>query len=364
MIAEPVRDALLCQRPFSIKQADKEHTLLMLLRDLTQHHRDHCPAYRQITDLAAPNGVNARILEDLPYLPVSLFKWRTLRSVPESEIRTTITSSGTTGQQLSRIDLDAETAKLSAKALSLIIGSITQNQRLPFLIIDNESALSNHNTVGARAAAILGLMPYGRDPCFVLHEDFSVDHAKLDAFLERHPDELILAFGFTYLIWQYFIPACEQHLYNLSRVIMLHSGGWKKLQDQAVDNAKFKNKLNNAADINRVINFYGMAELPGTIFLENEDGLLYPPSFADVIIRDPITLETLPKGQPGLIQIVSALPRSYPGHSILTEDIGVIEKIDGGVNDVFGNGFSVLGRAPRAEQRGCSDVLAGKEVVA
>ncbi len=145
---------------------------------------------------------------------------------------------------------------------------------------------------------------------------------------------------------------------------LLHSGGWKKLQDQAVDNAAFNAKLKDGANISRVMNFYGMAELPGTIFLENEDGLLYPPSFADVIIRDPLSLQSLPRGQPGLIQILSVLPRSYPGHSLLTEDIGVIESTDSGTKGVFGHGLRVLGRAPRAERRGCSDALASMETAA
>jgi hypothetical protein len=64
----------------------------------------------------------------------------------------------------------------------------------------------------------------------------------------------------------------------------------------------------------------------GSIILEGSDGLLYPPNFGDVIIRDPKTLEVVPDGKKGIIQVLSIIPQSYPGHSILTEDIGVIEK--------------------------------------
>ena len=57
--------------------------------------------------------------------------------------------------------------------------------------------------------------------------------------------------------------------------------------------------------------------------------------------------------QPGLLEVISTLPTSYPGHVLLTEDLGVVHGIDDG--DWPGKRFSVLGRLPRAEARGCSD---------
>ena len=41
---------------------------------------------------------------------------------------------------------------------------------------------------------------------------------------------------------------------------------------------------------------------------------------SDVIIRDPATHQKLPHGETGLIQVFSSIQKSYPGHSILTED--------------------------------------------
>ena len=58
----------------------------------------------------------------------------------------------------------------------------------------------------------------------------------------------------------------------------------------------------------------------------------------------------------GLVQLISVLPTSYPGHNILTEDIGEIV----GENDcVCGKGgkyFLIHGREEKSEIRGCSDV--------
>ena len=55
--------------------------------------------------------------------------------------------------------------------------------------------------------------------------------------------------------------------------------------------------------------------------------------------------------------MISTLPTSYPGHVLLTEDLGVVHGVDDG--DWPGKRFSSSGRLPRAEARGCSDTFTG-----
>ncbi len=86
--------------------------------------------------------------------------------------------------------------------------------------------------------------------------------------------------------------------------------------------------------------------------------MLHAPAFADVVVRDPATWDEAPRGQVGVVQVLSALPRSYPGHSLLTEDLGVVHGVDVGPGGWLGKAFSVVGRVPRAELRGCSDTHA------
>lgn len=369
---------LLQMPPYVLPQADKTAALLPLLQELTDHHRAHCPAYCAITTLTAPH--RATTLAELPYLPITLFKFRNLRSVPPEAVRVTVQSSGTGGQR-SRVELDADTAKLSSRALAASLARVIPasqrdteitfvnaqpprqpcaspgGQRLPMLIIDTPSAIKCHDNIGARAAAILGLMPYGRDHVFALDDDLQLRPDMVTAFLDKYRGQNILLYGFTFLIWQVLLPACRAQKFDLSKALLLHSGGWKKLESEKVDHAEFRRQLHAAAGLQHIRNFYGMAELPGVIFMEGDDGLLYPPNFADVLIRDPITRQPVPDGMPGLVQIFSALPRSFPGHVLLTEDIGMIAAHDGG--GMAGAGLKLLGRAPRAELRGCSDVIAG-----
>ena len=78
-------------------------------------------------------------------------------------------------------------------------------------------------------------------------------------------------------------------------------------------------------------------------------------SFSDVIIRSHQTHSSEEIGITGLIQLLSVIPKSYPGHSILTEDLGTIYGIDDCKCERKGKYFKVHGRIKSAEIRGCSD---------
>ena len=111
--------ALLDLPPFGLRQADKRAQLLPMLGALTEHHAERCVPYRNVLDRVFGGLDRHRIdrLEDVPFLPVTLFKTHTLSSVPESEVLKVLTSSGTTGQQPSRVFLDAETASVQSAVL-------------------------------------------------------------------------------------------------------------------------------------------------------------------------------------------------------------------------------------------------------
>lgn len=60
-------------------------------------------------------------------------------------------------------------------------------------------------------------------------------------------------------------------------------------------------------------------------------------------------------GEKGFIEVVSAIPESYPGHCLLTEDMGEILGEDDCPCGRKGKYFRIEGRLKNAEIRGCSD---------
>lgn len=340
---------------FTLSQPEREAKLLPELAELTAHHYRSCPPYARILDAMnqAPGRGYAHC-RDLPWLPVRLFKHHTLKSIPDEEVFTTVTSSGTTGE-VSRIHVDREAASAQQIALSETLRTVMGPRRLPMLIADSSATIARGGALSARGAGVLGMMMYGKNHTFLLDADERIDLPAVRAFLAAYGEQPFLIFGFTYLVWSQLHPVCMREGLDLSQGVLVHTGGWKKLADRAVSAAEFRRGL-ALSGLRRVHNFYGMAEQIGTVFLEGPDTHdLYCPDFADVVIRDPETWREAPVGTPGVIEVLSTLPRSHPGHVLLTEDLGVVHGVDDG--DWPGKRFSVLGRLPRAEARGCSDAV-------
>lgn len=334
---------------YATPQAEKAQRLAAALTRLVHHHRAACEPYRRIVDLVAPGFEAARHPADVPHLPVALFKTHELRSIPADEVFKTLTSSGTTGQTPSRVFLDRASAAAQTRTLADTMQHWLGPQRLPMLIVDTRSVLRDRSTFSARAAGILGLAPFGRDHLYLL----DAEPGELAAWLERHAGEPVLVFGFTFMVWQH-LPAGL----DLRRGVLVHSGGWKRLADQAVTPERFRRTIAERTGIERVHNFYGMAEQTGTVYVECEHGALHAPDSGDVVIRDPVTWAPAPRGQAGVVEVLSTLPESYPGHALLTEDLGRVVAVDDCPCGRLGQAIEILGRVPRAELRGCSDTAA------
>ncbi|WP_434743516.1 acyl-protein synthetase [Micromonospora sp. SH-82] len=342
---------------FTLGQAEREARLLPELIELTEHHRSHSPEYaRLLSALGHQPGRRYEQVADLPWLPVRLFKHHVLKSIGDDEVFKVLTSSGTTGE-VSRIHLDKAAASTQQRMLSATMRTVLGTRRLPMLLVDTKALFADRRSFSARSAGVLGMMNFGRDHTFLLDEQERPDLDAVRGFLGRHGGEPFLIFGFTFMTWLYLYDLARTHRLDLSNGILIHSGGWKKLADRAVDNAEFRRRFAEETGLRRIHDFYGMVEQIGLTFLEGPDGGgLYCPDFSDVIVRDPRTWEPVPVGTPGVVQVVSTLPRSYPGHLLLTEDRGVVHGVDDGVWP--GRRFSILGRLPRAEARGCSDTFA------
>ena len=83
-------------------------------------------------------------------------------------------------------------------------------------------------------------------------------------------------------------------------------------------------KILNKTNLENIYNYYGLIEQTGSIFLECKKCSCFVTSnFSDILIRDK-HFNVLKNKKKGFIQLFSLLPTSYPGHSILTEDIGEI----------------------------------------
>ncbi|MDE6976477.1 MAG: acyl-protein synthetase [Lachnospiraceae bacterium] len=351
--------------PYSLHRQEKERILSERLRYLTEHHRGSCPEYARILDSISYDPDHVAGYYDLPFLPVRLFKELSLKSVPQDEVVKTMTSSGTSGQAVSKIYLDRRTASNQQKIMVKIVSDFTGSSRMPMIILDCPSVVRDRQMFSARGAGILGFSIFGAKKIYALDDNMELDVEAVREFLEKYKGQPVLLFGFTFMIWQHFynelVRLKEDGIeFDLGGGILIHGGGWKKLESEAVSPGEFHARLKGICGIDHIYDYYGMVEQTGSIYMQCKYGHLHASIFSDVILRRPVDFGVCDIGERGIIQVVSTIPESYPGHSLLTEDEGILLGEDDCPCGRKGKYFKVIGRLKNAEIRGCSDTYAAK----
>jgi len=359
-------EEMLLQESYSLGKEEKQKFLNKRLMELSRQHYRACSAYKRIVDAFGIELERLNSYYELPFFPVRLFKELELLSVPKDEIVKTMMSSGTTGQHVSKIYVDRKTASSQQKTLVKIVSSFTGNSRMPMLILDCPSVLRDRAMFSARGAGILGFSIFGREKLYAFNDEMQLETEQVIAFLKRYKGERIFLFGFTFMVWQYFYKALLQLKQlgirlDLSNGYLIHGGGWKKLEQSTVSQEEFRNSLCEICGLQEIHDYYGMVEQTGCIYMQCECGHLHASIFSDVIVRHPEDFSVCEIGEEGIIQVVSTIPESYPGHSLLTEDVGRILGEDDCPCGRKGKYFSISGRLKNAEIRGCSDTY-GTEV--
>ncbi len=350
-------DEIIALPPYSLAQAEKRKLYQQALSELTRFHEERCEAYHRILSVLGYDSSKDQEMEEQPMIPVRLFKEYELRSVERKEIVKTMTSSGTSGQAVSKIFLDRQNVRDQTRVLTEIIGSFVGKKRLPLLILDTVQVKTDRTMFSARGAGVVGFTMFGRDILYALDENMELNYDVVADFLKKHQGERILMFGYTYMIWQYVLQVLKKsgQGFSVEDGILFHIGGWKKLKDQQVDTFTYNNIVREVLGNVRVYNYYGMAEQLGSVFVECEYGHMHCSNYSDIIIRRSKDFQAAKQGEKGFIELLSLLPTSYPGHILLTEDIGEILGEDDCPCGRRGKYFKIHGRAKGAELRGCSD---------
>ena len=345
------------QDPFSKIQKKKDFWYFKYLKELSYFHYNNCIEYKKITDQLFEKISKSKKIIDLPYLPVELFKKKNLKSTANKNLSRVLRSSGTTGNETSKINLDRKTSLIQSRALSIILSNIIDIKKNDIFFVDSPDVLKLPLLLSARGAGISGFKQMAKKSYFLLNKNFELNFDILTNFIKKNPNKKFIIFGFTSFIWERLVLILKNKKINLKKNngILIHGGGWKKLQDQSVNRDKFNLIINKKLGINTVYNYYGMVEQTGSIFLECEHGFFHPSIFSEILIRNK-NLDLCKINEEGLIQVTSLLPLSYPGHNILTEDLGSLKGIDNCECGRKGKFFKINGRVPGTVIRGCSDV--------
>lgn len=358
-------ESLLMEPPYGVDPQQRQRSLLALLKKELAYACDRNPGFRNYVEHWPIDFRVAEEIADLPYLPVGVFKANPpLALVGADDVKRTLSSSATTSQVPSRVVLDAATAKRMTKGVIAIVRDFIGPTRRPYLVIDTPENLVAQGELGARGVAIQGLGSFATEVVSCLRPgqngDSNLDLEKLLACAAKWKDAEVLVYGFTYVIWTQLVQPLRRRgiTLDIPNVRVLHSGGWKRLDEQAVTRDVFTQGVASVfgCSPDRVIDYYGMVENVGVIYPDCDQGNKHVPGFAEVIVRDPLTLAPVKPGKRGLIQVCSVLPTSFPGFLLLTEDMAEVIGYDNCPCGRRGASFRFAGRAPKAEVRGCGNL--------
>ena len=347
--------------PYSLDPETKSRFLNSRLTALENHHRSGCAPYARLMDYWSERG--GAELESRLHLPVTLFKEYDLISV-DSDV-TAVRSSSTTGSQFSRIYVDKKTKKRQALSAMRIFSDFIGPDKRPYMVFDTEKTVRVTGGMSARAAAVLSLSHFASDFFFVLKENdmgaLEVDFDALASAIAQIGDTPFIAYGFTYILFQAhkeIARAIRSSFRAHPQTFLFHSGGWKKMVSLAVEKPVFNQSVAEVWGLGpeNVVDFYGSVEQVGVPYPDCRHGYKHAPYWAEIVTRNADDMRPCANGETGLVQLVNALPLSAPNHNVLTEDLGRVILDDGCPCGRRGKAFEFIGRAPKAEIRGCSDV--------
>ena len=359
---------LLKQPLYGLSSAEKQPLFLNALKEVSRHHYQNCRPYAKFCRKKGFDGDNFTEIYDLPYLPTALFKDTLLLSVPENEIFRQLHSSATTSGRPSQVALDKDTNRRQSFCFTKTIIERLGNQRFHFIVLDEPSTIGRDGVLSARSSTVRSLLFLAKTvhTCVdSVNGGLSLDQEKFESLLNSlgNTHSNLIIFGFTFILYFHVILPLLQagKTYRLPGAKILLIGGWKKLEAQKVSRQKLIQDCCRCFGVKPVdvIDLYGFTEQGGMIYPTCEAGNRHTPIWCEVIVRHQTSLEPLGSGESGLMQFITPIQTSDPGHSVLTEDIGQIIGVDDCPCGRRGTTFRITGRANLAtEVRGCGDIMA------
>ena len=369
--AEPLLTVLDAQ-PYALTADAKAPLFYQNVLEELKHHYDNNDLYRKFCHEKAfnPHTFNGDIT-DLPYIPVHIFKALGMRlaSVSDDKIKVKLQSSATSGVP-STVLLDKITARRQTRAMARVMQDVLGSKRRPFCVMDIDPSSPNAANLGARGAAIKGYLNFASKANYFI--DAQSKNAPLEFlqqqfidFLNQAEDgEPLIIFGFTFVLYHSVFLQLKQQNCQFKLPVgtkVIHIGGWKKLESEKVSKQQFNQDIADVLGIDEqdIIDIYGFTEQMGLNYPDCGYGWKHVHAYSDVIIRDEADLSVCQDGEQGLLQFVSPLQHSYPGNVVLTDDLGVVRH-DTCQCGRAGKRFQVIGRAKKAEVRGCGDIMSDK----
>lgn len=307
------------------------------MKEAFQHHYDGCAPYKKLCEKEnfTPKDLKSyELIQNIPYIFVTVFKVWKLTSIPDSQITLTLSSSGTTGKR-SAIYLDEISLNRVTKMARNVYGSyglVNPNEPVNYLCFTYDPKVAEDVGTTFTDELMRGFTKtketfyalqwnknkrqfyFDLEGCIAAIERFSIDSYPLR----------ILGFpAYTHEVIKELRTRHPRGFHFGPKSYVLIGGGWKTLANKEIPKNQFREEVAEVLGIpeGNIRDLFGMVE-NGVPYVDCEFGSLHVPIYGRVYVRDPITLEIAPPGSIGLFQFVTPYLNSFPSISLLGSDLG------------------------------------------
>lgn len=304
-----------------------------LAMEAFHYQAQHNELYRSYLDLLHKDPASIQQSDEIPFLPISFFKNRTIKTKDWPAVAV-FSSSTTTGQQPSLHHLRSAPLyeAVSRQGFEAFYGDLSQYCVLALLPSYLERSGSS---LVYMADYFIRQSSYKASGFFLNELEELVDKLK-DCIANNTPTLLLgVSFGLLDLAEKYPMP--------LGNTIVMETGGMKGRRKEMTREALHE-QLMSAFQVPKIHSEYGMTELFSQAYSKG-DGLFYPSPTMRIRgrdITDPLSSQVV--GQTAAINIID-LANIDTISFIATDDLGQVYEDDS---------FRILGRLDHSDIRGCN----------
>lgn len=295
------------------------------------------PVYAEYLEYLGIKSGQINEIQQIPFLPITLFKHKTIKSGNWEE-ETYFESSGTTGMHVSKHYIEDITYyhHNSAHIFQLFYGSPSNYIMLALL----PSYLQRKRSSLVAMLDHLIQLTGSENSGFYLYEE--ADMMKKLRKLHADKGKRIMLFGVTYAL----LDLAEHYCEDLNEVIIVETGGMKGRREELI-RQEVHERLKNSFNVPVIHSEYGMTELMSQAYSKGE-GIYKTPPWMKVFTReinDPFSIDN--GLSYGVINVID-LANMHSCAFIATEDLGSIKRDES---------FEILGRMDNSDARGCNLLL-------
>ncbi|MDR2650759.1 MAG: acyltransferase [Prevotellaceae bacterium] len=315
---------------FSIKTSDD---FLQLCIDTFRYQAKNCKPYYEWIKLLNINIKDIKKIEEIPFLPIELFKSKKVYcSDSKEEIIFSSSSTTGTGQSFHYV----EDVDLYEKSFTSAFCSFYGNP-------DDYAILGLLPSYLERAGSSLVYMvdnlikqSQNEHSGFFLHNDAELYKSLCVLRNEKKPTILI---GVTYALLDF----VEKYSIDFPDLIVMETGGMKGRREE-ISRTALHERLCRGFGVKNIHSEYGMTELLSQAYSKG-DGEFFCPAWMKILVRDIHNpFKIFDKNASGAINIIDLANRNSCSF-IATHDLGKI-------ND--NSSFEILGRLTASDIRGCN----------